>query len=584
MSILASLAKAYERLPEKPSFGFSSEKIGFLISLNPDGSVANVTDLRTGIGNKKTAPLMQVPQAVKRTVGIASNFLWDKTSYVLGVTAGEGKRVADEHAAFVKRHLEALAGEEDEGLKALSLFLTHWKPEHFIATLWPDDMRDQNVVFALETERLKNIRIHDRPSAKNLWAKLSSEGDKSFAACLVSGENAPVSRLHPSIKGVWGGQPSGASIVSFNLDAFTSYGHEQGENAPVSEAAVFAYTTALNRFLEKDSKNRVQLGDASTVFWADASDASDAEAADEAESFFARWFSDIDESIEDKKVAALLAKMRSGLPIKDFAPGLADGVRFYVLGLAPNAARISIRFYFESDFGTLAENYQRFVKEMQIEPEPREGFPPFWKYLAETAVLGKRENVPPKLAGDWMRAILTGRPYPLTLMSSVQMRIRADKDINALRIAMLKSVLIRNYKMEVPVALDTENRNKGYLLGRLFAAYEQAQRAALGDKVNATIKDKFYGTASAQPRRVFALLDKGSINHLSKLGKAKPGYRVVIEREIADIMGIMQPGEDPFPASMSSEEQALFGVGYYHQRNHFFKPKSDETSATKDTK
>ena len=581
MSILASLVKAYERLPEAPPFGFSAEKIGFLISLNPDGSVASVTDLRTSAGNKKIAPLMQVPQAIKRASGIAPNFLWDKTAYVLGVTAGEGKRVAEEHAAFVKRHLEALAGQEDVGLNALSLFLTHWKPEQFIAPLWPNEMKDQNVFFVLETERLKNIRIHDRPAAKNLWAKLSSEGDKSFAACLVSGENAPISRLHPSVKGVWGGQSSGASIVSFNLDAFTSYGHEQGENAPVSEAAVFAYTTALNRFLEKDSKNRVQLGDASTVFWADASNA---EAADDADSIFGSLFKDVDETMQNKKIEVILAKMRSGHPIRDFAPQLADGVRFYVLGLAPNAARISIRFYFEDDFGTLAANYQRFIQDMRIEPEPREGFPPFWKYLAETAVLGKRENVPPKLAGDWMRAILTGRPYPLTLMSSVQMRIRADKDINALRIAMLKSVLIRNYKMEVSVALDTENRNKGYLLGRLFAAYEQAQRAALGDKVNATIKDKFYGTASAQPRRVFALLDKGSVNHLSKLGKTKPGYRVVIEREIADIMAFMQPGEDPFPASMSAEEQALFGVGYYHQRNQFFKPKSDETSAPKDAK
>jgi CRISPR-associated protein Csd1 len=579
MSILASLAKAYERLPDAPPFGFSAEKIGFLISLNADGSVANVTDLRAGAGNKKISPLMPVPQAVKRTVGIVSNFLWDKTSYVLGVTAGEGKRLTVEHAAFVKRHLEALAAQEDEGLKALCQFLTHWKPEQFIAPLWSDDIKDQNVVFALETERRKDIRIHDRPAAKNLWANLVSEGDRNFAACLVSGENAPVSRLHPSIKGVWGGQSSGASIVSFNLDAFTSYGHEQGENAPVSEAAVFAYTTALNRFLEKDSKNRVQLGDASTVFWADASKV---EVAEEVESLFGSLFNDVDESMQSDKVGGLLAKIRSGLPIKDFAPELEKGVRFYVLGLAPNAARISIRFYFEDDFGTLAANYQRFIQDMQILPEPREGFPPFWKYLAETAVLGKRENVPPKLAGDWMRAILTGRPYPLTLISAVQMRIRADKDINALRVAMLKAVLIRNYKMEVPVALDTENRNKGYLLGRLFAAYEQAQRAALGDKVNATIKDKFYGTASAQPRRVFALLDKGSVNHLSKLGKAKPGYRVVIEREIAEIMGIMRPGEDPFPASMSAEEQALFGVGYYHQRNHFFKPKSDETLAIKD--
>ncbi len=581
MSILASLAKAYERLPDAPPFGFSAEKIGFIISLNLDGSVASVTDLRTGAGNKKIAALMQVPQAIKRASGIAPNFLWDKTAYVLGVTAGEGKRVSDEHAAFVKRHLEALAGQEDEGLKALSLFLTNWKLEQFIAPLWPDDMKDQNVVFALEAERLRHIRIHDRPAAKNLWAKLSSEGDKNFAACLVSGDNASIMRLHPSIKGVWGGQSSGASIVSFNLDAFTSYGHEQGENAPVSEVSVFAYTTALNRFLERDSKNRVQLGDASTVFWADASNT---EVVEEVESLFGSLFSDVDESMQSDKVGTLLAKMRSGLPIKDFAPELERGVRFYVLGLAPNAARISIRFYFEDDFGTLAANYQRFVKEMRIEPEPREGFPPFWKYLCETAVLGKSANVPPKLSGDWMRAILTGRPYPLTLMSAVQMRIRADKNINALRVAMLKAVLIRNYKMEVPVALDTENRNKGYLLGRLFAAYEQAQRAALGDKVNATIKDKFYGTASAQPRRVFALLDKGSVNHLSKLGKAKPGYRVVIEREIAEIMAIMQPGEDPFPASMSAEEQALFGVGYYHQRNHFFKPKSDETSTTKDAK
>ncbi|MBZ0217431.1 MAG: type I-C CRISPR-associated protein Cas8c/Csd1, partial [Fimbriimonadaceae bacterium] len=435
----------------------------------------------------------------------------------------------------------------------------------------------QNVVFALESDRLQNVRIHDRAAARILWAKQATEGDKDIVPCLVTGESASVTRLHPSIKGVWGGQSSGGSIVSFNLDAFTSYDHEQGDNAPVSEAASFAYTTALNRFLEKDSKNRIQLGDASTVFWADASDA---KVANEMEAIFGAML--IDEGIESKKINAVLAKLRSGQPLKIAAPELTPGVRFYILGLAPNAARISVRFYFEDEFGKLVTNYQRFIADMQILPGPREGFPPFWKYLTETAVLGKRENVPPKLAGDWVRAILTGSAYPLTLLSSVLMRLRADKDVNALRVAMLKSVLIRNFKMEVPVALDTENRNKGYLLGRLFAAYEQAQRAALGDKVNATIKDKFYGTASTQPRRVFALLDKGSVNHLSKLGKTKPGYRAVIEREIAEIMGIMLPGEDPFPASMSAEEQALFGVGYYHQRNQFFKPKSVETATTKD--
>jgi CRISPR-associated protein Csd1 len=162
------------------------------------------------------------------------------------------------------------------------------------------------------------------------------------------------------------------------------------------------------------------------------------------------------------------------------------------------------------------------------------------------------------------------------------MRIRADGEINALRVAILKALVIRNFKKEAPVSLDPENTNKGYLLGRLFAAYEHAQTAALGAKVNATIKDKFYGAASVQPRKVFALLEKGSANHLSKVGKQAPGFRVVLERTIGGIMERMSPGEEPFPASLSAQEQALFGLGYYHQRNDFFKSKKAEPADQKD--
>ena len=182
-----------------------------------------------------------------------------------------------------------------------------------------------------------------------------------------------------------------------------------------------------------------------------------------------------------------------------------------------------------------------------------------------------------------MRSILTGTNYPLTLFSTVLMRMRADKAVNALRVAILKAVLVRNFKMEVPVALDPENRNKGYLLGRLFAVYEQAQTAALGRSVNATIKDKFYGAASAQPRKVFPLLEGGSANHLSKVGKTKPGYRVNLEKAIGGIMEMMSPADDPFPASLSSQEQALFGLGYYHQRNSSFKPQSSEAAPEGET-
>jgi CRISPR-associated protein Csd1 len=247
MSALASLVHAYDRLAERgeaPVFGYSMEKIGFLISLNEDGTAAGPP-----------------------------------------------------------------------------------------------------IVFSLESERRKDIRIHDRPAARALWARLCSEGEKSETACLITGEHGQVARLHPAIKGVWGAQSSGASLVSFNIDAFTSYGHEQGDNAPVSEAAAFAYTTALNHW---DSGHRIQIVDASTVFWADASDAA---AADEAENIFASLLgiNDVDEKVEAKKVGVILDAIRQGKPIADVKPDLPQGVRFYVLGLSPNAARLSVRFYIEDD-------------------------------------------------------------------------------------------------------------------------------------------------------------------------------------------------------------------------------------------
>jgi CRISPR-associated protein Csd1 len=580
MSILASLVRAYDRLPNAPPFGFSSEKIGFLISLNEDGTVANVTDLREGEGKKKQVPAMLVPQPVKRTAGISPNFLWDKTSYVLGVTAAEGKRTADEHAAFIKRHSETFEGTDDAGLKALLAFLRQWTPAQFTAPVWPEEMKDQNVAFTLESDRHAKMWVHQRPAAKALWARVAAEGDSAAQICLVTGNSAPVARLHPSIKGVWGAQSSGAALVSFNLDAFTSYGHEQGDNAPVSEAAAFAYTTALNRFLERDSGHRVQIGDASTVFWADASDIA---AAEDAESLFAAFIDPAtDDAAATKTIGIQLERIRKGEPLRDIAPKLAENVRFFVLGLAPNAARLSIRFYFEDDFGILAKNYQQFVGDMRIDPPPRDAYPPLWRYLSELAVLGKRENVPPNLAGEWMRSILAGTHYPLTLLSSTLMRIRSDGEVNALRVGILKAVLNRNYNREVPVAFDPDNRNKGYLLGRLFAAYEQAQTAALGSKVNSTIKDKFYGSASAQPRKVFAMLESGSANHLSKVGKQSPGRRVNLEKLIGGIMDGMDAGNDPFPASLPAEDQALFGLGYYHQKNEFFK-KAAEPAATGET-
>jgi CRISPR-associated protein Csd1 len=596
MSALASLVRAYDRMgDDAPPFGYSAERIGFLIPLNADGSLAGAPiDLREVDGKKKTPKLILAPQPTKRTSGVAPNFLWDKSSYVLGVTGGEGKRTAEEHAAFVARHKEALQDSDDEGLQALLRFLESWSPENFLPPIWPEDMKDQNIVFSLESDRRKNIRIHDRPAARALWARLGAQGDKTQAACLVTGERGPIARLHPAIKGVWGAQTAGASIVSFNLDAFSSYGHEQGDNAPVSEAAAFAYTTALNRFLEKGSGHRVQIGDASTVFWADAAEAAP---LTEAEGLFAALLGveGVNERAEAKKVAAILEAMRQGKPITNFTPEFPPDVRFYVLALSPNAARLSVRFFIEDDFGAIARRYLEHIERMRIDPPPKDDNPSIWRLLIETSSQRKSENIPPQLAGDWLRAILAGAPYPLTLLATVLMRLRADHDVNAQRVAILKSVLVRNFwkktdsksdrEKETLVSLNPEYEDAGYLLGRLFATYEYVQTQALGGNVNATIRDQYYGTASATPRAVFPLLQRKATHHLSKLRKEKPGLAVNLDRKIGEICELVAP-EALFVPTLSAQRQALFAIGYYHQRNDFYRRKDgaqdDATSSSKE--
>ena len=576
MSVLEALSNAYERLADRgdvPPFGYSNEKIGFLIALAEDGApVGPPIDLREEEGKRRIAPLMAVPASFKRPgVTPRSFFLWDNSAFALGVTASESKDAAARLAAFRERHLKELANTNDLGLLALLRFVMTWTPAQFTTLGWPEDMKDQNVVFALESERRKDIRIHDRPAARAIWARLAAASEGGEGICLVSGDRAPIARLHPAIKGVWGAQSSGASLISFNLDAFTSYGHDQGDNAPVSEAAAFAYTTVLNKFLERDSSHRIQIGDASAVFWADASEAVVAEAA---EALFGVLLG-VDEEVQVNKVRPILEKIRAGRPLAEAAPELAGGARFYVLGLSPNAARLSVRFWLEDDFGVIAKNFARHLEAMRIAPPPKDENPSIWHCLIEAAVQHKSKNIPPNLAGEWLRALLTGARYPLTLQSTVLMRLRADKDITALRVAILKSVLVTKGE-EVPVSLDPENRDPGYLLGRLFALYEHVQTAALGRNLNSTIKHKFYGGAAATPRKVFALLDKGSVNHLSKIAKEKKGYAVSLEKQIAAIMEHFNPSADPFPAFLTADQQSLFAVGYYHQK--FFRPKDAATA------
>jgi CRISPR-associated protein Csd1 len=523
--------------------------------------------------------------------------LWDNTAYVLGVTA-KAFDPADRHEAFKALHAEALGGTDDEELVAVRRFLDLWTPKAFERAGFPEDAKDLNFVFR---QVGRENFVHDNSVAKAIWAKLFKGDSAVSGACLISGEHGPIARVHPPI----GSFEKEVRIVSFNEDAYRSYGHKRGDNAPVSELLAFRYTTALNRFLSKDSRNRIEIGDASTVFWAETSNP---ETATEAEATFVgmidngiaavvAMFEAVNEQVETQKIGDILDRIRKGQPLQEVAPELSHGVRFYVLGLAPNAARLSIRFWFDNDFDVLARNYQRFVAEMRIEPLPDKYVTSLGRRLLELVPLteGDRRVVDQRwvvitrnlpegtqrhlslLAADWMRAILSGTGYPQTLLSTILMRIRADGEISAQRVAILKALVIRNFKREAPVSLDPENTNKGYLLGRLFAVYEFIQTAALGRDLNSTIKDKFYGAASCTPSSVFALLDRGSVNHLSKIGKGRPGQRVNLEKRIAGIMETMNAGEDPFPVSLPVADQALFGLGYYHQRSDLFsKPETRE--------
>ncbi|MBN9062168.1 MAG: type I-C CRISPR-associated protein Cas8c/Csd1 [Rhizobiales bacterium 65-9] len=593
MTILQALDRYYDRMAargEAEAPGFSREKISFAIELSAAGDPIGVADLRIASGKKLAPQLLAVPAAVKRTVAILPNLFWDKSAYVLGRTAGDGKRTAQEHAAFKEANLAAIGESDDPGLVALKRFLASWTPDRFDAAPFTPDMLDANIVFQLEGERRF---IHTRDAAKRIIADdRPDEGEATF--CLVSGRAAVTQRLHPTIKGVDGAQSSGAALVSFNLDAFTSHGKEQGDNAPTSEAAAFRYGAALNSMLERSSRNRLKrgVGDATVVFWADTSELVDEREADAAEDFFASLVEPSSDETEAKKIRDRLELLAEGRAVEALsAAGLQSGTRFHILGLSPNAARLAVRFWLTGDFGAFVKRLAEHFEDLRIDPAPWRN-PPSVNYLLmrTTALLDKADNIPPLLAGEMMRAVLAGTRYPQTLLAATVGRLRAGDDASSgWHAAAIKAVLARDHRLKrrnkkeadngqdaierkdverkeekPPVSLERDDPHPAYQLGRLFAAVETAQRMALG-KVNATIRDRYFGAASATPATVFPLLMRGVQNHLGKLRKDGKGFW--LEREIEEISNRLPPS---LPRSLRLEQQGRFVLGYYHQRKGQF--------------
>lgn len=593
--ILTALNEYYERLASQPDsgiapIGYSYEKISYGLVLSNNGDLLDVIDLRDTSGNKPRASLMLVTQPPKRAgKNPPPAFLWDNSKYVLGKTQGEDQksqeRAREARQAFKEYHEEILSETEDEGLQALLRFLQKWQPKHFDDTsLFREEMLDKNFVFRLDGQQQF---IHEREAAKLLRKQLLEQVESTEETCLVTGQRAPVARVHPSIKGVKDAQSMGASIVSFNEKAYESYGKSQGNNAPVSEKAAFAYTTTLNHLLrnEQDNHQRIQIGDATTVFWAIADDQSQAQAAEQT---FAQMLNPgASDETETQRLKRLLDSVSRGQPLREQDPGLNDDAQIYVLGLAPNASRLSIRYWETGSLQTFARRMAQHYQDLNIVPEPWKSFPGIWRLLLETTPhrgndrKGSWDDIPPQLSGELARSIFTGRRYPRSLLTNIIMRMRTDGDVSGLRIALCKGVLARDQRLgvkgiqeEVPVSLDKDNTNAGYRLGRLFAALENAQRSALGGNVNATIRDRYYGAASATPASIFPVLLRNVQHHLGRLRKDKPGLAVNIEKEIGEIMDGLGSS---FPKSLRLESQGQFAIGYYHQfQSHFRKPETAE--------
>ena len=571
-----------ERLPE---FGIEQKDIPFLLEIASDGTLVQLVDTRaTDARGKKLAQSFRVPQGVKKTSGVAANLLWDTVEYVLGIdTRSKPDRVVDQHAQFVAR-IEALpdSAKEDMGVKAVRNFYRQFTPSQLEAqAAWPQAL-ETNAVLSFRLQGDVNL-VCQRPAVVQAVLNSAGDTDARRAMCLVSGMEAPVQQLHTAIKGVWGAQSSGANIVSFNARAFESYGktERQGENAPVGQAAAFAYTTALNHLLRRDSPQRIQVGDASTVFWADQ--------ASDLESAIPDIFGDPPKDDPDRNaqaVQALFAAIRGG----QFGAA-ADANRFHILGLAPNAARISVRFYHCLPLEDMGGRIAQHFKDLELVRGPYDSQYPSLKRLLQAVCLatatqpqGDIERAPPNLGGAIVDAVFAGPdvPYPSLWLNAAVGRCRAEQSVNYFRAAAIKACLNRQIRranssssnppseQEFLPMLDPTNPSPAYRMGRLFAALEKIQEEA-SPGINATIRDRFYGAASSTPVAVFTTLLRLKNSHIKKLGT---GRGVWFEKLLADILGEVAD----FPRQLPLPDQGRFALGYYHQRQDFFAKKPVDTT------
>ena len=549
--------------------GWVTAKVSYGLVLDEAGRLLQVVPLLTEVEKKNKKALvsreMEVPAPVKRTAGVAANFLCDNSSYLLGADSkGKPERTADCFAAAKELHLKLLAEADSPAARAVKGFFESWDPQTAsahpaLSEDWEEILKGGNLIFWF-----RGGAVTEDAAVREAWQRQYAAGDNGAdeEICLVTGKRGPVARLHPSIKGVVGAQSSGASLVSFNAPSFCSYGHEQGMNAPTGEYAAQAYTTALNTLLA-DRERVCRIGDTTVLFWAKGGGTGYQDCA------WMSMFGNVsgqEANYKETDILSALKDLSRGKSVDWDGERLDPDTRFYVLGLAPNAARLSVRFFWQNSFGTLARNVANHYERLEIVQPAFDKRPtlPVGALLRETVNLNARTPEPePRLAGDLMLAILNDTPYPATLLYGVALRIRAERAVTRGRAAIIKAYYLKNSRDEnlkevMTMQLNDQTNYLPYLLGRLFSVLEAVQAAA-NPGINATIRDRYFNAASATPATVFPLLLNLAQKHLAKLDK---GQEVYYDKQITAICGMI--GET-LPARMNLPEQSAFQLGYYHE-------------------
>lgn len=571
--ILQSLVRLFEDLVQEGKLsrpGWSPAKISYALCLGPDGVLEGVVpQLQEVLSGKKTVlrpRMMNLPAAVTRSSGVLPNFLWDNSSYLLGIDEkGKPKRSLACFQACAQLHHQLLDSCDSPVARAILSFFDTWKPDTaredpILSDTLEEILKGGNLCF-----RVNGVFAQEDAQIQSAWNQYYSSAQGDLQQCLVTGKQDVPEPVHPAIKGVYGAQSSGAAIVSFNAPAFCSYGKEQSLNAPVGKYAAFAYTAALNYLLgNRDNVHRI--GDTSIVCWA--------EGAQPEYNLLANFaiFGQEESTFSQEDLQAAVKAIVAGLPCEPMH--LDPNRAFYILGIAPNAARLSVRFFYCNTFGQFLRNINAHHDRMKIVGS-RFDFFPLWAMLRETVNLNTTDKSPsPVMAGAVARAIFSGTAYPAALLESTMLRIRAEREITAGRAAIIKAYYLKNPSAQCPkevltVSLNPNSTNIPYNLGRLFSLYESVQESA-NPGINTTIKDKYFSSAAATPGTIFPILDNLCQKHLRKL---EPGLRVYYDKQIAAIKDTF---EETNPLRLSLPEQGSFNLGYYHQKQARYTKKEEQ--------